>query len=807
MDKLSEKTEEKTKKKGLFDRIKEKYSSQKLRKKEIGREEFLRDILFFSLGFVLSRCHIFFAARPVGIAFVAMLPYGVWAALVGCALGGITLGIEGVVFAAASVVTVLIRAAVSSGDKDDVGRRILFKESLLTRMAISVLGGFITALYRVLQVGLDESSILFGLTMIIITPLLTFGLAGIFSTKINLGELAVGRSDLLSLSIDDRSERYDIIFFHFSALLLIFLTSLSFRGVDIMGISVSYIFSGAVTLLTAKRFGALRGGGVGFVSSLAISPELSASFALMGLGSGMLFGLGTTYALIMGGVALCAWSIYTDRMTGLLSTLPEYLISAAIVAPMLKGVRVTEEAKEEKKKEENDEIAQDMVGTMALSYQSRHIGGLDLLSGTLASIGEVIAAHTKAPIRLNKDEYREVVISVAEEHCIGCRDSAICTKVGIRPAIKSADRLSDMLCEGKKITAADIGGESNFCSNAGRMAEEINLAVEREEKERRLVSEQINEGEEYRMISSLMAEIEAEDEEERRIDNDMTKPLTEATESYGIKNSVIRAFGKRNKRFFLAGEDGDGSKITSFELRKSIENAVNLKLSTPEYFKRGNMVLMDCGIKPKLHASYATVAVSGKDDEISGDTAICFESENGRFYSLISDGMGSGELARETSRFAADFIKAAAEIGATKEGVIHMLNHSLRSRDEECSATIDLFELDLLCGSGLFVKSGAAPSFVKRGTSIFRIRSQTAPIGLLRSIDSEKIRLEIKSGDHVIMLSDGITDSAEDAAWLLLLLGEEPPENLNDYALLILNEAIKNKKSTDDMTVTVIRVD
>ena len=192
---------------------------------------------------------------------------------------------------------------------------------------------------------------------------------------------------------------------------------------------------------------------------------------------------------------------------------------------------------------------------------------------------------------------------------------------------------------------------------------------------------------------------------------------------------------------------------------------------------------------------------------MSGDTISSLESSDDRFFALISDGMGSGELARETSRFAADFIEAAAEIGATKEGVIHMLNHALRSREEECSATVDLFELDLLYGSGLFVKSGAAPSFVKRGTSIFRIRSQTAPIGLLRSIDSEKIRLEIKSGDHVIMLSDGITDSAEDAAWLLLLLGEEPPENLNDYALLILNEAIKNRKTGDDMTVTVIRVD
>ena len=806
MDKLSEKTEEKKTKKSIYERVRERISLPKSANNESDRALFFRDILFFSLGFVLSRCHIFFGARPVGLAFVAMLPEGVWAALVGCALGGITIGVDGVIFAAASVVTILLRAAVSSGDKDEGGRRMLFKESLLTRMAISVLGGFITAVYRVVQVGLNEASILFGLTMIILSPLLTFGLSGIFSSGVDRREIIFGRADLLSLSVDDKNERYDRMFFQFSAMALIFLTCLAFRGVDIMGVSVPLIFSCVATLLMAKRFGALRGAAVGFISSLAISPELSVAVAIMGLVSGLLFGIGTTYSIIIGGVGLCGLGIYTDGMSGLLTTLPEYLIAAAIATPLLKKVGVSE-GKEEVEEIHNEEDALDMVGTMALSYQSKYEGGLNSLAEVLFALANVISTHTKVPVRLNKDEYREVVISVAESHCIGCKDSAICTKVGIRPAIKSADKLSEALCEGKKITAADLGGEGDFCGKAGVIADEINSAAEREEKERLLLSEQISEGDEYRMISSLIAELAVEDYEERKIAEELTSPLTEATEAHGIKNSVIRAFGKRNKRFFLAGEDGDGSKITSFELRKSIEKAVDLKLATPEYFKRGKMMLMDCAIKPKLRVSYATAGLSRKEKEVSGDTAACFESESRRFYSLISDGMGSGEMAWETSRFVADFIKATREIGATKESLIHMLNHALRSRSEECSATVDLFELDLLYGSGLFVKSGAAPSFVKRGTSIFRVRSQTAPIGLLRSIDSEKIRLDIKVGDHIIMISDGIADSGEDAPWLLLLLGEEAPENLTEYAKKILNEAQKNKKANDDMTVTVIRVE
>ena len=168
--------------------------------------------------------------------------------------------------------------------------------------------------------------------------------------------------------------------------------------------------------------------------------------------------------------------------------------------------------------------------------------------------------------------------------------------------------------------------------------------------------------------------------------------------------------------------------------------------------------------------------------------------------------MGSGKLARETSEFVTKFMRTVLDVGTAKDTLLHILNHTIRSQSEECSATVDLFEIDLLTGEATFIKSGAAPSYVKRESSIFRIRSQTAPIGLLGSIDSEKIKVEVRPGDYVVMLSDGIADSMEDAPWLLLLLGEPPKENLEEYARLILDEAVKNAKTSDDMSVVIIKI-
>jgi stage II sporulation protein E len=147
-------------------------------------------------------------------------------------------------------------------------------------------------------------------------------------------------------------------------------------------------------------------------------------------------------------------------------------------------------------------------------------------------------------------------------------------------------------------------------------------------------------------------------------------------------------------------------------------------------------------------------------------------------------------------------------LGATmsKTTSIKMLNNFLRYKDGECSSTVDLFEFDTLTGKASFVKSGAAPSIVKRGGGIFRIKSQTMPIGLLSSIDAEKTDLSLREGDTVIMLSDGISQSC-DEKWLLSAIAEANIyTSPKEMATHILKEAKKNSQKADDMTVAVIKI-
>ena len=137
-----------------------------------------------------------------------------------------------------------------------------------------------------------------------------------------------------------------------------------------------------------------------------------------------------------------------------------------------------------------------------------------------------------------------------------------------------------------------------------------------------------------------------------------------------------------------------------------------------------------------------------------------------------------------------------------------MLNQIIRSTGRECPATVDAAQIDLTTGEARFVKSGAAPSFVLRDGSIFRLQSKTVPIGILRALDAEMIRFDVRQGDTVVMVSDGAARSFDEEPWLLDLLTSDEEILYGDEkraAMTVVSEAAV-RGSKDDITCGVFRV-
>jgi len=160
-----------------------------------------------------------------------------------------------------------------------------------------------------------------------------------------------------------------------------------------------------------------------------------------------------------------------------------------------------------------------------------------------------------------------------------------------------------------------------------------------------------------------------------------------------------------------------------------------------------------------------------------------------------------------TSEICSSFLRTMLVGGNKKETSLKMLNAILRSKSEECSATVDLMEIDLIGGSASFLKSGAAPSFVRRGEKLYKLRSGTAPIGIMRGVDAEQVRFELSDGDIIVMLSDGMGQCPEESVWLMDMLGGEWDEDepLEAVAERIAETAEK-EGGGDDISVVLVRV-
>ncbi len=771
------------------------------------RESPLMDLLTFLVSFIFSRCHVIFGSHPLAIGFIAVLPTRVWLAVLGAVTGSLSLGRSGIVYAMISVIVVFLRIVVSGSEKGEDGEgRVylkLFSENLLLKMSTSVIAGFIAAIYEVLLSGITLISVLFGASMVLIPPLVTFALSGLFECNISLRHIFDSSANVFTRKGKSDIESFNLIFFRCSAMLLLFLISISLGGYSLLGISPAYIFAAAATLIVSRRFGAIWGCGVGFVTSFGISSSLSVAFALCGIAAGGMYRLSLLYGVAGGGAALTAWSLYSEGLLGVLSTLPEFAIASLCIYPLLKKLSAE---RTEQESTETAKSAQDMVGTVALSYRNRYKGDLSRLEMSLSAISDSIREYNKNSTRPTHEELYDLILECAEKYCKRCDGYTVCMSKESRPFIDAAKELALLLEKNGMLSEEDVRSHPEYCKLSGGVVEAVNrgyaiLTEEKFKEARRDTS-----SEDFAIISKLINEARLADDREKAMNDELSGRLSEVMSDAGLDDGIIRAFGERRPYFILAGEDESGSRISAPELKKNIESIAGVRLGTPEYYRRGTMALMECGTEKSYSVECAVAQIAGERDEISGDTAAAFESENGYFYSLISDGMGSGREAKETSGFVTDFISRALEFGSEGQTVLKLLNHTVGRRHRECSATVDLFSVDLYRGDAEFIKSGAAPSYVKRGSSIFRIKSKTAPIGLMRGVDAERIHVDLEGDDYIIMLSDGIAQSAEDTPWLLDLLSREPKRNLKEYADHILSASLKHLTRTDDMTVLVTHV-
>lgn len=191
----------------------------------------------------------------------------------------------------------------------------------------------------------------------------------------------------------------------------------------------------------------------------------------------------------------------------------------------------------------------------------------------------------------------------------------------------------------------------------------------------------------------------------------------------------------------------------------------------------------------------------------SGDSLLNIRLKDGKYLVAISDGMGSGEQARQSSTQALRLLENLLLSGFEKKISLDLINTALMNRNSEIFATLDIAIIDLYEGNIEFIKSGACPTYIKNKKRVQMIKSNSLPTGIMGESNIQTFDKDIASGDIMLMCSDGILDSNVEyknkELWVKYMLEDMETNNTQKISDLILNEAIDNNYGVakDDMSI------
>lgn len=309
----------------------------------------------------------------------------------------------------------------------------------------------------------------------------------------------------------------------------------------------------------------------------------------------------------------------------------------------------------------------------------------------------------------------------------------------------------------------------------------------------------------YAAFSALLREAKLKEDDEYKEDTRLSEKTEILLKGAGLYAETVRVSGGRRKRIEAEGIAIDRLNLSSDQLKMLLSHALGGKLKQPEFaLKNGKATLfMESAPLYRIECSKSTLCKKG--EKLSGDTASFF-SDNGYFYSLISDGMGSGKEAAVSSRLTGVFLEKLLLAGADRYSALSLLNGYLASRETEVFATVDLFEADLYTGRGMILKAGAAPTLLMRDGKCKRLELESAPMGIIREIGAKQLSFTLKVGDVIVMFSDGVCGDGNGEETAVALTSFSSDASTATIASALLTEAVKRTGKKDDMSIAVIKI-
>ncbi len=671
----------------------------------------------------------------------------------------------------------LLRALRLSADTPYVGIKEIISASGL-RLIISVVGGFVAGLFLLISNEFSYYSLWTLFFLMLVCPIVSLMLSGV---------LDGGRCGALMGNIS----------IAFAMLLCV----ISAGEGQIFGIMLSPMLALFFTLVSARSRGIAAGLFMAIGTGLGFDARFVPMLIMAVIAYMMLCEIRLSIAMATVAGVCIFWSYYFSDMASFVAVLPPSLIAIPLFLIFDKFTDKGE-VRECEHKRENEYFAK------SVSEESKNMAvraKVSSLTEAFSSLSDSIRAISDKFSRPDALGLRAITDEGFRDVCEGCPNFDVCFGAEYDRTMEVSGKITSALHKKGHVAPSDLGEDfSHICVRKRKLCDKMNSLLA-ERTERFIRGEKMWAfASSYDDIKDILQDAVEAQPDEYECDTVMGGKVYEYLKSAGYYADGVVVCGKRCKRVMLKGISikGGSHDESALSLCRGISDILGVNMIGPVFEVGDDGMLMLFSAKPKLSAicsSAVRAAFEGEmcdggelrpfDDDIaerrseeSGDVTNYFITDSSYFYSLIADGMGSGHEAAFSAGICSMFCEKMLCAGNRSDITIRMLNNFLRAensrRGTECSVTVDLFELDLMLGVASFIKSGASPTYILRGGEVYRIAAKTMPVGITKNPDIKVNKFDMRSGDLVLMMSDGVCGESDECEWIVeMLCGVRLPES------------------------------
>ena len=571
---------------------------------------------------------------------------------------------------------------------------------------------------------------------------------------------------------------------------------------SLFGFTPALAVAAFVTILEFTSQGAVESCFLGFFSALAIDLNTAVMMAAFALVGAVVKRINRKLAV---GAGLLAGMLYAFGVMGnsaLFLVFPDLVCASMLALPIVRMRYDVEPMSEEKPTGAVTRYFDGREEQLRQRQEEQTVQSLHRLSGLFYAL-----AQYRIP---DADECRVLLERAKDRRCSVCKGAGYCQgdhqkrrDHAFEGAVQSLQR--DGKIDGRFL--CEVG-----CMYSAEIADELTLDYTSlcRKKDSPSASDAYASG--FETLSKLMIEQKQYRSRERMPRQELSKILTKEARRIGLSFSSVGVYGLMQKTVFFCDCKSADCRGGAEGLRRLCEQVTGARMSFPRLVKIEGSYALILDSLPMYSLEYVKSAKPKPGQKTCGDTIGIYNDADGNPCLLLCDGMGSGAHAAIASGLGCSLSECLSGAGATPKLITELLNSALCQRSEEDSCSFDLFCFDRYGGTGTFIKNGAAPTLVFREGTVYKLSAKSLPLGIVTSVNSEQIRMQMQENDLVILVSDGIAADFEDTAVLASVVSGHEQWPLSELAQRILDECTKHfdtQKDTrkmDDMSVCVVRI-